>query len=205
MSLWEPFTEPARHAIVRAQQVAQMFASTYIGTEHIAFALAEGDDELGRLLTNAVDRERLRELLGGARGFPKAEMVFTPGAKRTIELAFENARRLGPDYISASHLALGILASDDGIPLRPDTNVERLRAELETVAGTERDRKDAADDWEQTSGSADDPPPAMRALLASLHYFPELSQPGTRVTVSIEPAKGKTRTWTWEHQKTEES
>ena len=198
MSLWEPFTEPARHAIVRAQEVAQMFASTYIGTEHIAFALAERDDELGRLLTNAVDRERLRELLGGARGFPKPEMVFTPGAKRTIELAFENARRLGHDYISAAHLALGILGSDDGIPLRPETNVDRLRDELEAVAGTERSTKKEADRWEQTSGASDSPP-AVRTLLASLRYIPELSGTGTRVTVTIEPPDGKRRTWSWRH------
>ncbi len=204
MSLWEPFTEPARHAIVRAQEVAQMFASTYIGTEHIAFALAERDDELGRLLANAVDRERLRELLGGARGFPKPEMVFTPGAKRTIELAFENARRLGHDYISAAHLALGILGSDDGIPLRPDTNVDRLRDELAEVAKTERGTEKAADAWHQTSG-ASDAPPAVRTMLASLRYIPELSRTGTRVTVTIEPPKGKTRSWTWEHQKPEES
>jgi ATP-dependent Clp protease ATP-binding subunit ClpC len=200
VSLWEPFTEPARHAIVRAQEVAQMFASTYIGTQHIAFALAERDDELGRLLTNAVDREALRELLGGARGFPKSEMVFTPGAKRTIELAFENARRLGHDYIAASHLALGILASDDDVPLRPETNVYRLRAELEAVAGTERATKDAMDAWERTSGAAE-PPPATRTLLASLRYFPELSKPGTRVTVTIEPPNGEPQSWTWTHGK----
>jgi ATP-dependent Clp protease ATP-binding subunit ClpC len=198
VSLWEPFTEPARHAIVRAQEVAQMFASTYIGTEHIAFALAERDDELGRLLTNAVDRDRLRELLGGARGFPKPEMVFTPGAKRTIELAFENARRLGHDYIGAAHLTLGILASDDGIPLRSDADLNRLRAELDAIAATEHDTKAAPDAWEQTSGPAD-PPPATRTLLASLRYFPELAQTGTRVILTIEPPDGAPRTWTWKH------
>src|ERR1700692_1968244 len=34
MSMWEPFSEGARHAVVRAQQVAQMFGSSTIGTDH---------------------------------------------------------------------------------------------------------------------------------------------------------------------------
>ena len=72
-----------------------MFASTYIGTEHIAFALAETDDEVGRVLANAFDRDQIREQLGGARGFPKPEMVFTTGAKRAIELRLRERAAAG--------------------------------------------------------------------------------------------------------------
>src|ERR1700680_2016192 len=128
--MWEPFTEPARRAIVRAQEVAQMFASAFIGTEHIAFALAEHDDEVGRVLANSVDRDELREKLGSARGFPTQEMVFTPGAKHTIEFAFENARRLNHNYIGIAHIALGMLQSEPP-PLRPGVDLPGLRAELD--------------------------------------------------------------------------
>jgi len=197
MSMWEPFSEQARHAIVRAQEVAQMFASTFIGTEHIAFALAENDDEVGHVLANAVDREALREKLGGVRGFPKLEMVFTPGAKHTIERAFENARRLNHGYIGVAHIALGMLQSDSP-PLRPGTDPEALRRELDAIAAREPDVQAVPprSRWSQISGS-DDSPPAIRALLATLWYFPEIGPPGTRVHVTIAPPNGDERSWTW--------
>jgi ATP-dependent Clp protease ATP-binding subunit ClpC len=194
--MWEPFTERARHAIVRAQEVAQMFASTYIGNEHIAFALAESDDELGKALTDAIDRDELRELLGGARGFPKSEMVFTGGAKRTIELAFENARRLGQDFIGAAHVALGILGSEEGIPLRPGVDPEALRDRIEAIAANDTNTFSDTGPWEQTAGGKD-APPAARALLVALRYGTKLTPPGTRVSITIEPPGGEPRAWTW--------
>ena len=59
LGAWEPFTGPAKHAMIRAQEVAQMFGSSTIGTEHIAFALAETDDPVGEALTKTIDREEL--------------------------------------------------------------------------------------------------------------------------------------------------
>ena len=132
--MWEPFTERARHAVVRAQEVAQMFASNHIGTEHMAFGLAEGDDDVGRIMSTAIDRDALRDRLGGASTLPSAEMVFTSGAKRSIELAFENARRLNHNFIDTAHLALGMLAADDDLPLRADADLGTVRAELEQAA-----------------------------------------------------------------------
>lgn len=195
MSLWEPFTPQARRAIVRAQEVAQMFASTYIGTEHIAFALAETDDDVGRVLSNAIDRDQMREQLGGARNLPKPEMVFTPGAKTTIERAFENARRLGHSYIGTAHLALGILASDDVPALRPGVNAAAVRAELDRVASGESVMNDA---WVQTAG-ADDPHPALAPLLSLLKFYPDLVQPGSEITVTVTRPDGTQRAWSWTH------
>jgi ATP-dependent Clp protease ATP-binding subunit ClpA len=138
--MWEPFGERARRTIVRAQEVAHLFGSGSIGTEHIAFALAEGDDEVGHLLANALDRDAIRARLGGVKEAPKQEMQFTAGAKRSIELAFVNARRLDHHYIGVAHLALGLL--DGGDPLAPGDppallpggDIEALRAALAAVA-----------------------------------------------------------------------
>ena len=134
--MWEPFSESARRAILHSQQVAQMFASHCIGPEHIAFALAEGDDEIGHLLAGAFDRDAIRERLGAAGAAPAEEMEFSSGAKRTIELAFVNARRLDHNSIDTAHLALGLLAAGD-LPLLPTTDPATLRAALDTAA-TER-------------------------------------------------------------------
>src|SRR5438309_2056232 len=129
MGMWEPFTEQARHAVVRAQEVAQMFGNNFIGTEHIVFALGDTDDDLGRVLANAVDRDQLRAELGGAGTAVQREMVFTPAAKRSIELAFEHARRLNHNYIAAAHLALGIVDSKCP-PLRTGVDLPVVQAEL---------------------------------------------------------------------------
>lgn len=133
--MWEPFSEPARHAIVRAQQVAQMFGGRFIGTVHIAFALAETDDEVGHLFANGLDRGAIRELLGSVTAAPSEEMAFSDGAKRTIEHAFREARMLGHGYIGVAHLALGVLDSGEPPPAAPGVDVEHLRADLQRAAG----------------------------------------------------------------------
>jgi ATP-dependent Clp protease ATP-binding subunit ClpC len=135
MSMWEPFTVSARHAIVRAQQVAQLFGSSHIGVEHIAFALAEADDDVGRLFATSIDRDAIRDRLGVAGSMPNPNMQFTKDAKRTIELAFENARRMDHNFIGPAHVALGILGSDDPPRLVEGADLALLRTELAGVAG----------------------------------------------------------------------
>jgi|GEM_PF-2225689 len=202
--MWEPFTEPARRAIVRAQEVAQMFGSSFIGTEHIAFALAEGDNEVGRILAGAVDRDAIRTLLGDVSRAPVQEMVFTTGAKRAIETAFENARRLNHNYIGLAHLALGLLDSGDPPPLIAGRTAGELREELGRAASLEAPL--SSPKWELLPGSL--PPqgegiPGVRnlqlaagAMVNALQHFTELTEPGTRVTITFE-RRGKKQSWTW--------
>jgi ATP-dependent Clp protease ATP-binding subunit ClpA len=192
--MWEPFNEGARRTIVRAQEVAQMFASTFIGTEHIAFALAEGDDEVGRIVAGALDRDEMREALGAASNRPTQEMVFTPAAKRSIELAFENARRLGHHFIAAGHLALGVFQSDDTLPVRAGTDLRAVYAELDQAAGVEDTVPVTT--WKQTAGSPE-PHAAASALLNVLRYYPDLQPPGTEVSVTVARPGAEPLTWTW--------
>ncbi|HEY0395023.1 MAG TPA: Clp protease N-terminal domain-containing protein [Candidatus Elarobacter sp.] len=133
--MWEPFSEPARHAIVRAQEVAQMFGARSIATAHIAFALAETDDDVGHLFATALDRAAMRDLLGSVSAAPREEMVFSDGAKRSIEYAFRAARQLGHGYIGVAHLAIGVLDSGDPPPAAPGVDVNTLRTELQRAAG----------------------------------------------------------------------
>lgn len=193
MAMWEPFNDPARHAIVRAQEVAQMFASHFIGTEHIAFALAEADDEVGRIMATAIDRNAIRERLGGAASAPTSEMVFTPGAKRTIELAFENARRLDHRYIGEAHLALGVLGSNDRPPLVAGVEVTELRAALDRAGQAE---ESSTLHWKRSAGE-DDPHPVAASIVQMLLRYPDLSKTGTAVKVTIQPAGGVERTWSY--------
>jgi ATP-dependent Clp protease ATP-binding subunit ClpA len=191
MSMWEPFSEGARHAVVRAQQVAQMFGSSTIGTEHLAFVLAEGDDELAETLAHAIDREDLRGRLGTVRAAPSEEMTFAAGAKHAIALAFENAHRLDQSFIGSAHLALGVLASGDPLPLRPEVDPAALRAEIDRIARA----GEGTLAWKQISGA--DPHPAAGALLRTLARFGDLAHAGTRVSVTVTRSGEAERTWTF--------
>jgi len=128
VSTWEPFTADARHAMVRAQEVAVLFGGSSVGTEHVLFALADSDDALGALLAGALDRDAIRERLGAVSGAPGAELQFSDGAKRTVALAFANARRLGHKFIAPAHLALGALEAEP-----PQLTGAASTAEVRTV------------------------------------------------------------------------
>jgi ATP-dependent Clp protease ATP-binding subunit ClpC len=46
------------------------------------------------------------------------EIPFTPRAKRVLELALEEARQLGHNYIGTEHLLLGLLREGEGVAAR---------------------------------------------------------------------------------------
>jgi ATP-dependent Clp protease ATP-binding subunit ClpA len=53
---------------------------------------------------------------GDAR--PSQDMTLTPRAKRVIDIAYDEARLLGNDYIGTEHLLLGLLREGDGVAAR---------------------------------------------------------------------------------------
>jgi hypothetical protein len=200
--MWEPFTEPARQMIVRSQQVAAMFGSPTIGTEHMIFTLAETDDEVGAALTQSVDSEALRSKLGAAGKAPSQEMVFSTGAKKSIELAFEAARKLKQHFVAPPHIAIGILGSGDPPPLLGTSDATALRIALELAAEHLPVPDDAPGPvatgpipWEQTAGDASHP--EMETLFRSLPAYRALDVAGTRVTLTVTVPGQEARTWTW--------
>ncbi len=195
MSLWEPFTQGARQAIVRAQEVAQLFGSAAVGTEHLAFALDQGGDGVATALAQSLDRDALRARLGAASSAPSAEMVFAPSAKRAIESAFENARRLNHNFIGTPHLALGLLETDDPLPLAEGVDAVMLRARLDAVA---QSASVPPSRWALRNGSPHPFAEQFAALLDRYDSGGPLGPPGTRITVSVAPPGGPERSWVFE-------
>ena len=196
MTMWEPFTEPARRAVVRSQEVAQMFGAHFIGTEHMTFALAETDDPVGAALAKAVDRDALRKQLGDVSRAPTDEMVFTAGAKRSIELAFENARRLNHNYIGTAHIALGILGTREPPPLLPGEDIGVLRAALD-LAATTGGRVSASERAWQRRSPGQDRNPVADAVDHALSFLQDYGKNGTRVSVTVAVPGEAERTWSW--------
>ncbi len=194
MTMWEPFSEPARHSMVRAQEVAQMFGANFIGTEHMIFALAEGDDPVAQVLAKAVDRNALREVLGNVTRPPTQEMVFTQGAKRSIELAFEAARRLSHNYIGTAHIATGIVLAEPP-PLMGAHQVATLLVDLDHVATHDAPPPVASTGWRLETEGAD--PVAATAIVAAARNTLRTDKDGTRITVTVAVPGEEERTWSW--------
>src|SRR5580658_9122258 len=121
MSMWEPFTERARRSIVLAQEEAQRLGNNYIGTEHILLGIiSEGESLAAKVLESlgvnlAKVRQEVEAIVGRGGQTVQQEMVFTPRAKRVIELAFDEARQLNHNYIGTEHLLLGLIREEDGL------------------------------------------------------------------------------------------
>jgi ATP-dependent Clp protease ATP-binding subunit ClpC len=119
-SRFEKFSERARRALTRAQEEAQRFGHNYIDTEHILLGLiAEEDSVASKVLANlGVLPNKIRAavefVVGRGERSAIGEVGLTPRAKRVIELAVDEARRLNHSYIGTEHLLLGLLRDREG-------------------------------------------------------------------------------------------
>src|SRR5215218_485498 len=118
---FDRFTERARKVLTLAQDEAQRFNHNYIGTEHLLLGLIrEGEGVAARVLENmnvelAKVRTAVEFIIGRGDRPVVGEVGLTPRAKRVIELAIDEARRLGHNYIGTEHLLLGLVREGEGI------------------------------------------------------------------------------------------
>jgi ATP-dependent Clp protease ATP-binding subunit ClpC len=139
-SKFEKFSERARKVLTLAQEEAQRFNHNYIGTEHILLGLVrEGEGVAARVLGNlGVELSKVRAavefIIGRGERPGSGEIGLTPRAKRVIELALDEARRLNHSYIGTEHLLLGLLREGEGVAAGVleslGVNLERVRAEV---------------------------------------------------------------------------
>jgi ATP-dependent Clp protease ATP-binding subunit ClpC len=136
MDRFDKFTDRARKVLTLAQDEAQRFNHNYIGTEHLLLGLVrEGEGVAARVLENMnVELSKVRtavEFIIGRGDRPVVgEVGLTPRAKRVIELAIDEARRLGHNYIGTEHLLLGLVREGEGIAAGV---LESLGVNLDTV------------------------------------------------------------------------
>ncbi len=118
---FEKFTERARKVLSLAQEEAQRFQHNYIGTEHLLLGLVrEGEGVAAKVLSSlGVDLNKVRSavefMIGRGDRVVLGEIGLTPGAKKVIELAVDEAHRLNHHYIGTEHLLLGLVREDEGI------------------------------------------------------------------------------------------
>ncbi|MDO8750503.1 MAG: ATP-dependent Clp protease ATP-binding subunit, partial [Dehalococcoidia bacterium] len=120
-SRFEKFSERARRVLSLAQEEAQRFNHNYIGTEHILLGLVrETDGVAARVLTSLnVELTKVRSavefIIGRGERPSPGEIGLTPRAKKVIELAVDEARRLNHHYIGTEHLLIGLMREGEGV------------------------------------------------------------------------------------------
>ncbi|MFH1141596.1 MAG: ATP-dependent Clp protease ATP-binding subunit [Chloroflexota bacterium] len=120
-SRFEKFSERARRVLSLAQEEAQRFNHNYIGTEHILLGLVrENEGVAARVLTSLnVELTKVRSavefIIGRGERPSPGEIGLTPRAKKVIELAVDEARRLNHHYIGTEHLLIGLMREGEGV------------------------------------------------------------------------------------------
>ena len=118
---FDRFTKRARRVLTLAQEEAQRLNHNYIGTEHLLLGLVREENGVAvRVLRDlGVDpkqiRERVERTVGRGQRAMYGKLSLTPRTKRVIELAVDEARRLGHHYIGTEHLLLGLVRAGEGV------------------------------------------------------------------------------------------
>ncbi len=156
---FDRFTKRARRVLTLAQEEAQRLNHNYIGTEHLLLGLVREENGVAvRVLKELkIDlkqiRERVERTVGRGQRAMYGKLSLTPRTKRVIELAVDEARRLGHHYIGTEHLLLGLIREGEGVAVDVlrglGVSLDKVRAQTARVmmenatrtGGTETDSK----------------------------------------------------------------
>lgn len=103
--------------------VAKLSASNYeiLGTEQIISSILEDkDSDLAKILaTYGITAEKFEEKLANIQSrqaeYENKQIIFTPNAFRTMNLALQTAKELGSSVVLPSHIVLGVLKAKKGL------------------------------------------------------------------------------------------
>jgi ATP-dependent Clp protease ATP-binding subunit ClpC len=121
----ERFTQRARRVLSLAQEEAERLQHNYIGTEHLLLGLMREEGGVaGRVLRDlGLEQSRVEELVERlTRASTRTSIVasaldLSPGTKKVLELAVDEARRMGHHYIGTEHLLLGLVRQSEGVAI----------------------------------------------------------------------------------------
>lgn len=136
----DKFSKRARRVLTFAQEEAVRLNHNYIGTEHLLLGLIREDEGLAAKVLRdlGIEQARVRqvveEIVGRGQAAVGTRLSLTPRTKRVIELAVDEARRMGHHYIGTEHLLLGLVREGDGIAVNVlkslNINPEKIRQQL---------------------------------------------------------------------------
>jgi ATP-dependent Clp protease ATP-binding subunit ClpC len=114
------FTQRARRVLSLAHEEAERLHHNYIGTEHLLLGLIREEGGVaGRVLRElGLDPARVKEMVERLTGVGRhagGRIELAPGTEHVLQLAIEEARRMGHHYIGTEHLLLGLVRQGEGV------------------------------------------------------------------------------------------
>ncbi len=115
------YTRRVQLVLQLSNEEARRMGNNFIGTEHLLLGLIkEGEGVAAKALESlGIEFSRVRakveELVGGKRVSGPDELVPTPRVKRVLELARQEAQKLGHNYLGTEHLLLGLVGEGEGV------------------------------------------------------------------------------------------
>ena len=126
--------------MVLAHEEANGFKHDYIGTEHILLGLLRDREGIAARVLGSFDitvervRSEVVRTVGVGEAAVAGQIPFTPRAKKTLELALQEALSLGHNYIGTEHILLGLVALNEGPATQIlgdlDVSAEKIRSEI---------------------------------------------------------------------------
>lgn len=131
--MFEKFTEGAIKVIMLSQEEARRMGHNFVGTEQLFLGVvgqrqgmgAKALKSLGVTLKKA--RKEVENYIGRGTGFVASEIPFTPRAKRVLEMAVQEGKDIGQNYVGTEHILLALLAEEDGVAIR---TIEKLGIDI---------------------------------------------------------------------------
>jgi hypothetical protein len=134
------FTERARNVVVASQNEARAAGNDQISTVHLILGLlTEPEAIAGRtIIAQGVPLEDVRQAVTATLPPAAAEVPplipFDQQAKKTLELTFREALRLGHNYVGTEHILLALLELEDGSGVLTGLGIDKAAAEASITA-----------------------------------------------------------------------
>src|SRR2546426_5856289 len=149
MGPFDRFNDRAKRTLALAQDEAIRFNHNYIGVEHLLLGLIrEGEGVAARVLNSlGVDLSKARTsvefIIGrGDSTTAPSEITLSPRTKKVIELAIDEARKLGHSHVGTEHLLLGIVREAGsigaGVLQSLGVSLDEVRHRVIAVLGNQR-------------------------------------------------------------------
>ena len=106
------FTPSAENAMEFANQITTKLGHDYIGTEHILYGLSrENTGVASKVLEGqGINYDniliQIEEIIGAGRLKSRKVLGFTPRTKKTLENAYQEAKKMNSDLIGTEHILI---------------------------------------------------------------------------------------------------
>jgi len=131
--MFEKFTEGAIKVIMLSQEEARRMGHNFVGTEQLFLGVVGQRQGLGAKALRSLSvtlkkaRKEVENYIGRGTGFVASEIPFTPRAKRVLEMAVQEGKDIGQNYVGTEHILLALIAEEDGVAIR---TIEKLGVDI---------------------------------------------------------------------------